>query len=232
MTTTIVTFAGGMASGKDTYANALAAHFKNPTTVAFADSLKEEINTIIKHTDHPLSTDEVYAMAKDLDVDISDLIIVLANINRLKVKCKRQGLSDDISANMRHEDMRHILQFWGTDVRRKQDDNYWIRKTIVKIGQLSHDHDLIVVSDARFLNEIEAIAAIDGSVIRLDVPLETRIERIIARDGFEPSKASLEHPSETDYLKYDKPTLVIDQTKTPNVEDGIKLILDVIKPRP
>ena len=231
MTTTIVTFAGGMASGKDTYANALAAHYKNPTTVAFADSLKDEINSIIKRTDHHLSTDEVYAIAKDLDVDISDLILLLADINRLKVKCKRQGLSDDISANTRHEDMRHILQFWGTDVRRKQDNNYWIRKTISKIGQLSRNHDLIVVSDARFLNEIEAIAVISGSVIRLDAPLETRIERIIARDGFKPSKASLEHPSETDYLKYDNPTLVIDQTKTPKVEDGVRLILDVVGPR-
>ena len=60
---------------------------------------------------------------------------------------------------------RWVLQYWGTEVARKGfHDDLWIASLENK---LRNTHDDIVISDCRFPNEIRAVKAAGGVVIRV-----------------------------------------------------------------
>jgi len=63
--------------------------------------------------------------------------------------------------------MRALMQNYGTDVRRKDDDYYWIDKWHDGVCEDEADY---VVDDVRFLNEADAISQYDGIIIRLTRP--------------------------------------------------------------
>ena len=66
--------------------------------------------------------------------------------------------------NMPHLTPRWVLQYWGTEVMRKSfHDDIWIASIENKIRNL---RDNVVISDCRFPNEIAAIKAAGGLVIR------------------------------------------------------------------
>ena len=83
---------------------------------------------------------------------------------------------------------RSIFQFWGTEYRRAQDDNYWVNKALSKCTE----NKLYVISDVRFLNEANAILDMSGILVRIyrpDAPVisgmnhqsETEVDKI---EGF------------------------------------------------
>lgn len=78
--------------------------------------------------------------------------------------------------------MRALMQNYGTEVRRKDDDNYWVKQWKKKVYP-----SLIntVTDDVRFLNEAEAVKYGYGIIIRLE------------RDDI-PTGGT--HPSETEQL--------------------------------
>jgi hypothetical protein len=60
---------------------------------------------------------------------------------------------------------RYVLQVWGTEVARKSfHDDIWIASLENKLRKT---HDDVVISDCRFPNEIKAIKAAGGIVIRV-----------------------------------------------------------------
>ena len=60
---------------------------------------------------------------------------------------------------------REFMQHFGTDVMRKMYSNIWVDNTIKKI--LAEGSELAVIPDVRFPNEVEAVLANGGEVIRL-----------------------------------------------------------------
>ncbi len=80
--------------------------------------------------------------------------------------------------------MRALMQEYGTEVRRADDANYWVRQwkeTVSGIGK----H--IVVDDVRFFNELSALTEMDGVLIRI-------VRSDITSGG--------EHQSETEQTKF------------------------------
>lgn len=72
---------------------------------------------------------------------------------------------------------RSVLQWWGTDFRRKQDKDYWVKKWYTAISNIQHwqPATLIVAADVRFYNELKLIEQLGGEVwvvIRKGFPLE------------------------------------------------------------
>lgn len=66
--------------------------------------------------------------------------------------------------DMPHLTPRWILQYWGTEVCRKNfHDNIWINSVEHKLNNIS---DNVVISDVRFPNEIQSIKDAGGMVIR------------------------------------------------------------------
>ncbi len=68
------------------------------------------------------------------------------------------------------DSFRTLLQWWGTDWRRKFfDEHYWINKWAAKI-RLAPENAIVVCSDVRFLNELQAVRGCKGYAWRVSRP--------------------------------------------------------------
>lgn len=86
---------------------------------------------------------------------------------------------------------RTLLQWWGTDYRRAQDPNYWVKRLMETLER--DQPEVALVTDVRFPNEVDAIHAAGGVVIK--------VTRTTPPDVKVP-----EHPSESvldDYAGWD-----------------------------
>ena len=57
-----------------------------------------------------------------------------------------------------------LLQFWGTEVRRARDPNYWVDQLFLSIPA---NTDIALISDVRFPNEADAITESGGYNVRV-----------------------------------------------------------------
>lgn len=74
-----------------------------------------------------------------------------------------------IPAQKKYMTVREILQWWGTDVMRKQVDiDYWVKELDRSISG-----DIIIINDIRFPNEADYIKNKNGYLIRLDTTYTT-----------------------------------------------------------
>lgn len=185
---------GGMGAGKDTLGEAIKSQWLNDAEkLSFATALKDELtNFLTKFRNKELSFKNMSGVTEE---EFQTLIQYF------------EQLPEDFdNFNTRHTLQRKILQWWGSEVRRAKDPDYWIKAlTIPTKGNY-------YVTDARFANELEEFAKFRDlycdkentyvAIINLDVAESVRIERIKKRDGFEPSYESLNHPSELDHERF------------------------------
>ena len=84
---------------------------------------------------------------------------------------------------------RALLQHVGTDIIRKQDENYWVRFIGEMLTFFSSKWDYVLIPDCRFPNEVDYLKKMGVDTIHM---------RVI-RDNFESplSKEQQAHPSET-----------------------------------
>lgn len=173
---------GKMGAGKDTIGAHIAFRLNkyNIVPLSYGSPIRkemDEINTYYLKTKDLKKTAELFEAT---EADIRSLVSFLKNT--------------DVYA--RTNDSRLAVQFWGADVRRKQDENYWINKLIQMIVALLNEGCSVCVSDVRFVNEADSIIALNGKIIRVEVPEDVRLERIRERDNMTPTKKELEHYSE------------------------------------
>jgi hypothetical protein len=62
--------------------------------------------------------------------------------------------------------MRTLMQNYGTDVRRKDDHDYWVKQWVKGSANISN----IVTDDIRFKNEAQALRGQGGIIVRLTRP--------------------------------------------------------------
>jgi hypothetical protein len=157
---------------KQLFANELGSHIK---IYAYADFLKEIAINLFG-----LSYEQVYGTDEDKNTftkirwenmpGVVDDKIVAAGLQSGKIMYHKKGRMT----------AREFLQFFGTDICRKISNTCWVDYTINKIQQ--DNPALAIISDVRFINEINAIKDKNGFVIYL-----TRA-----------SNATDQHPSEQD----------------------------------
>lgn len=73
---------------------------------------------------------------------------------------------------------RPILQWWGTDFKRKlYGDSYWIDKLCKKVIALSDSSEkyltLVIITDVRFINEAEFIKFCNGYTVKVVRPISS-----------------------------------------------------------
>lgn len=181
----LFTMSGKMGAGKDTVgdliSNKLDSEGYKLINTSFGYLIREEITKIVNDYNDSKNREEyaikVNASTKDLD--------------------KLSSFLEDCTAFDRTDEARAALQFWGTEIRRKQQHNYWINQMSQFIVRVINNGYSMNVTDARFPNEVELIEDLYGKVIRLDVPEEIRIKRIEKRDNIKVNREILSHISET-----------------------------------
>lgn len=84
---------------------------------------------------------------------------------------------------------RSLLQYVGTDIIRKQNENYWVRFVGDMLTFFRDEWDYVLIPDCRFLNEINHMK---------EIGFDTTHIRVV-RDGFVSplTEEQKKHPSET-----------------------------------
>ena len=208
-------FSGKLASGKDSVALGVVSALKLEPVVhmSFAQPLKEEVNQAISLVrDRSISEAREILCVKDsgiFDNFVTLLSLALQETPRATSMTRTAG-------------MRRVLQFWGTEVRRAEKDDYWVSKAVVSALNYAANGKNLFYTDGRFPNEILGPQSVGFMVIRLEVSPEVQAERLASRDGLIPDPLSLVHSSETaldGYLGFD---LVTDNEG--KFEDTVELV--------
>lgn len=189
-----ISFSGKIASGKDTMGVMFMKAFPQAKHLAFGDALKAELNEYLNY----LRDNKKANKPEDMDIEV---------FNELK----KIAQSSDHSAYDKTVEIRRALQLYGTDYRRKNDPDYWVKKC--EAIMLENPDDVYCVTDARFKNEIKMLESHGFNLVRLDVETKDQIERIKKRDGVVLDKINFNHKSENDYLDCADFDLILNTSK-------------------
>lgn len=142
--------------------------------------------------------------------------LIIHNADLLKFMCKLlfgwNGVKDEYG--------RHILQYVGTDVIRKQQPDYWVDfiKGIVEL--FPHEWDYVIIPDCRFPNEIDRLRESGNPVIHLRVLRKDCVSPLTAEQQLHPSETALDD-SNPDFIINNDTTIEDLYTKLQEVLDAI-----------
>lgn len=145
-------------SGKDEFANIAVNEF-NATRVAFADAVKEEVAEFLNKYNIKFENRHLYGNGIDKDETFILPSVGLFSYDYIHIVwpfsifCGKESIS-----------FRRFLQWWGTEYRRSQDPDYWVKIALYKCKDNSK---LYIISDVRFINEVNAIKSNSGRLIKV-----------------------------------------------------------------
>lgn len=164
--------------GKDSFARAVEDYYGNLNAavsrhghgkvvvvqrLAFADALRKETNEW-------LSGDEgrLWATGADWCAYIPEVVNGVADSRFTIPSWVTPDPKPEINSITPLGKHSKLLQWWGTQYRRAQDPDYWVKKWKERISKQA---DIVMTTDMRFLNEAAAIREVGGftvDVVRLN----------------------------------------------------------------
>ena len=143
--TRVIGICGGFGAGKDTVAALLSMlGYQNASLAA---GVRGEVLWHLLHNNYVLEmTIDIRAICSELRHGVRDC-----------------GIIDRIYKKPTGEHVRRLLQWWGTDYRRAQDPNYWVKQLTLGPGKWT-------ISDVRFENEVNKIRELGGQIWRVENP--------------------------------------------------------------
>lgn len=147
MSRTIVAFCGAAGSGKDEAARALRR--LGFAKRSFAEPLRREVKRMF--------TDTKYR--REMRKQLPDAV------DQAFLECYDVCDFDPWEKPTRYG-MRVLLQRWGTEFRRTQDADYWVKRERESLPESG----LFVYTDCRFPNEYEMVRSLGGLVYRVECP--------------------------------------------------------------
>lgn len=88
------------------------------------------------------------------------------------------------------EEGRALLQWWGTDIVRQKDPNFWV-DTVVRLVKVAEDElDYVLIDDCRFPNELEAWDDYTHWAVRVERPGHEN--KLTPEQRIHPSETSLD----------------------------------------
>ena len=121
------------------------------------DTLGKYISEILN--EHKISTC-LNSFAKALKLEVDPLLK------------KTIGISAFTENSDEKKIIRDFLVFWGSDVRRKLDENVWINE----VKKTSNDQSVLIITDLRFENEMKWIKENNGIVLYISRVDENGVE--------------------------------------------------------
>ncbi|RIX74448.1 hypothetical protein [Acidovorax cavernicola] len=164
----------GLASvGKDTVADLLVTHWEF-RKLAFADALRGEVATAfgidVRLLSDPATKNdpsEALALRKGSDNAFTDAVIV-AHITRDDTP---RGATQWAAFLDQPRSPRQIMQWWGTEYRRRQSPRYWTMQLAARITAYRRDGGTrFVITDCRFDNEVDTLRALGGTIWQVTRP--------------------------------------------------------------
>lgn len=118
-------------------------------------------------------------------------------------------VTPELSSWQRTPVMRAVLQYWGTQVRRAQDRDYWVKRALCQVLPEIAAGRSVYFTDLRFPNEVDIPRRLGFLTVRITVSAEVQAQRLFARDGLAPNPDTMNHESETALDNYDGFDLVV-----------------------
>ena len=182
----LIGIAGVKNSGKDTVASMISfvhecgtySTFKkwydnseqyNRSIIHFADALKDCVSIVfnIKRSllDDRNIKDAHYYNPATCEV-IDDQAVIKGHISKYSLEELRNlGMPNNECAIK----IRHILQWFGTDICRNHiNENIWVKVCMNRAQHLKHYNGFCIIADCRFQNEVDAILKNGGVVFRIN----------------------------------------------------------------
>jgi hypothetical protein len=156
----LIGIAGAIGAGKSAIAERLAEQY-GFRVVAFADGLREEILTRLPLTLNELHELQGVAATEWCICSVSDRDPSSACIRKMLYEVKPPGV-------------RQLLQEYGSDVRRADDPDYWVKRWAQSVSNIVNGRPVgechVVSPDCRFPNEARAVKAMGGQLWRVERP--------------------------------------------------------------
>ena len=231
----LVGISGKMGSGKDTVASLLAERFSQSGEKAvirsLADSLKEEVARLA-----------AYAIISQNEQELCDLVTSWSGISSIQAQellkvmhqlvvslLEQRVESNEVTAEMLYRNpadkplVREVLKFWGNDVRRAQNPDYWVD---MAAGYAEDQRSMgvsCVIPDVRRKNEAGFIKDAGGLLVRLNVSEQEQMRRLLSRDNKLSDRSAFSHITETDLDDYNRFDLILntDSMSPKEVTDAI-----------
>ncbi len=147
----ILGIAGCMEAGKSSLARHLHAEIDSVAIAPMASTLRFEVAIALKDHNKPDS----------IPTDVGEAFDHLASMGALS----RHGA---FSRKPTPPTARLLLQWWGTDYRRKLNTDYWLEQHQANYNALFKDSStLIICDDIRFPNEVNYVHEHGGKVLWL-----------------------------------------------------------------
>lgn len=151
----LVAYLGVQGSGKDFSANKLIK--QGYVKVAFADALRDMAWDVLGWTPQ---NDHSYEWFKRLPID-KRVYINDTEEHKLKLLAIQSiSIKEDITG-------RQFLQNLGVAMR-SRDPNFWVMVAVSKIQKILEEGERVVVTDARFDNEIQSLKSLGSKFIFCD----------------------------------------------------------------
>lgn len=163
---TVIGLTGLAGAGKDTVAELLRTHC-GARTLAFAGALRGEIADAFC-IDSALLTRR-YTKEQPIAALALNNCTDRAFVDRMVVHHMQSGNPINPSAP---RSPRQIMQWWGTEYRRAQNDAYWVSHAHQHMLWLSKSQhaDLVVLTDVRFVNEANLVRRWGGQIWQIKRP--------------------------------------------------------------
>ncbi len=196
-------FSGKLASGKDSVAARIVDKLRLDPVMhySFAQPLKDEVDQVLDLA----RRGSLHTFGEVMSVREGEPASQLRRLVELAL------LADPAcDARTRTPEMRRVLQFWGTEIRRADDYDYWVKRATRAVFDQVSAGTHVYYTDGRFPNEILGSQSIGFRVFRLQVDPAVQAERLAHRDGLSIDADAQLHPSEIaldDFAEFD---LVVD----------------------
>jgi len=152
---------GIIESGKDAVASHLSSKY-GFRVLRFAGALKLEVATRLRATCKEIT------IADELAGSLPNLPIALQlPQSQPNIEEWWDRRLDYVMNVERSPIMRRLLQEYGTEVRRRDDTDYWIKQWSNDYAQLMKQSFNVVVSDTRFINEAFTIRRFNGKLVKI-----------------------------------------------------------------
>jgi hypothetical protein len=162
---------GYAGTGKDTVADLLCTHL-GFRKFAFADTLRAEVA-------EAFGVDRIYFTSQHTkNVPMAALMMERAphgfvGAVALTVDSSGRNARGQLSEAWMTEPRtpRQIMQWWGTEYRRRQSSLYWVNALAARIFEHRRaGNDRIVITDCRFANEVDLVRAYGGQLWQVTRP--------------------------------------------------------------